>query len=68
MARVDVIAEGIIKANDELKLNVPIVARLAGTNLEEGVRMLEASSVRCERAEDLGEAARKAVAAAKVSA
>jgi succinyl-CoA synthetase beta subunit len=66
MARVDVIAEGIIKANEELKLSVPIVARLAGTNLEEGVRMLEASSVHCERAEDLGEAARKAVAAAKV--
>jgi len=68
MARVDIIAEGIIKANEDLKLNVPIVARLAGTNLEEGVRMLEASSVKCERAEDLGEAARKAVAAAKVGA
>jgi succinyl-CoA synthetase beta subunit len=66
MARVDVIAEGIIKANDELKLSIPIVARLAGTNLEEGVRMLEASSVHCERAEDLGEAAKKAVVAAKV--
>jgi succinyl-CoA synthetase beta subunit len=64
MARVDVIAEGIIKANEDLSLSVPIVARLAGTNLEEGVRMLEGSSVRCERAEDLGEAARKAVAAA----
>ncbi len=65
MARVDVIAEGIIKANQDLKLSVPIVARLAGTNLEEGVRMLEASSVRHERAENLGEAANKAVAAAK---
>ena len=65
MARVDVIAEGIIKANEDLNLSIPIVARLAGTNLEEGVRMLEASSVRCERAEDLGEAARKAVAAAE---
>jgi succinyl-CoA synthetase beta subunit len=65
MARVDVIAEGIIKANEDLNLSVPIVARLAGTNLEEGVRMLEASTVHCERAEDLGEAARKAVAAAK---
>jgi succinyl-CoA synthetase beta subunit len=64
MARVDVIAEGIIKANEELGLSVPIVARLAGTNLEEGVKMLESSSVQCERAEDLGEAARKAVAAA----
>ena len=66
MARVDVIAEGIIKANEDLKLSVPIVARLAGTNLEEGARMLEESSVRVERAEDLGEAATKAVAAAKV--
>ena len=64
MARVDIIAEGIIKADRDLKLSVPIVARLAGTNLEEGVRMLEASAVRHERAEDLGEAARKAVAAA----
>jgi succinyl-CoA synthetase beta subunit len=64
MARVDVIAEGIIKANEELKLSIPIVARLAGTNLEEGVRMLESSPVRVERAEDLGEAARKAVSAA----
>jgi succinyl-CoA synthetase beta subunit len=64
MARVDVIAQGIIEANEKLKLEVPIVARLAGTNLAEGVRMLEASSVHVERAEDLGEAARKAVAAA----
>ncbi len=66
MARVDVIAEGIIKANQDLKLSIPIVARLAGTNLEEGVRMLESSGVRHERAEDLGDAAAKAVAAAKV--
>jgi succinyl-CoA synthetase beta subunit len=66
MARVDVIAQGIIDANEKLKLNVPIVARLAGTNLDEGVRMLSASSVRVERAEDLGDAAEKAVAAAAV--
>ena len=66
MARVDVIAQGIIEASEKLKLGVPIVARLAGTNLEEGIRMLESSSVRVERADDLGEAARKAVAAARV--
>ena len=66
MARVDIIAEGIIKANQDLKLSIPIVARLAGTNLEEGVRMLESSNVLHERAEDLGDAAAKAVAAAKV--
>jgi succinyl-CoA synthetase beta subunit len=64
MARVDVIAQGIIDASHQLSLSVPIVARLAGTNLEEGLAILQASSVRVERADDLGEAARKAVAAA----
>jgi succinyl-CoA synthetase beta subunit len=64
MARVDVIAEGIIEAHKQDKVSVPIVARLAGTNLEEGLRMLADSPVKVERAEDLGEAARKAVAAA----
>jgi succinyl-CoA synthetase beta subunit len=65
MARVDVIAQGIIEAKEQLGIDLPIVARLAGTNLEEGVRLLEQSSVKVERAEDLGEAAAKAVAAAK---
>ncbi len=64
MARVDVIAEGIIAAHKEMRVGVPVVARLAGTNLEEGVRLLNASGLTVERAEDLGEAARKAVAAA----
>jgi succinyl-CoA synthetase beta subunit len=65
MARVDVIAQGIIEAHQRMEVRVPVVARLAGTNLEEGVRLLEGSGVRVERAEELGEAARKAVAAAK---
>ncbi|HLF71936.1 MAG TPA: ADP-forming succinate--CoA ligase subunit beta [Dehalococcoidia bacterium] len=64
MARVDVIAEGIVEAHNKGLVKVPIVARLAGTNLEEGLKLLAASSVHVERAEDLGEAARKAVAAA----
>lgn len=64
MARVDVIADGIIKANERSPLKIPIVARLAGTNLEEGLRMLEASGVKVERANDLAEGASKAVAAA----
>src|SRR5690606_34544983 len=64
MARVDVIAEGIIEAYKQNKVSVPVVARLAGTNLEEGLKMLADSPVKVERAEDLGEAARKAVAAA----
>ncbi len=48
-----------------MKVNVPVVAHLAGTNLEEGVRLLNESGLAVERAEDLGDAARKAVAAAK---
>ena len=65
MARVDVIAQGIIDAHRQMNVSVPIVARLAGTNLEEGVRLLQESGLKVERAEDLGEAAKKAVAAAK---
>ncbi len=64
MARVDVIAEGIIEAHKRMDVRVPVVARLAGTNLEEGVRLLNESGLTVARAEDLGEAARKAVAAA----
>ncbi len=65
MARVDVIAQGIIDAHKQMSVGVPVVARLAGTNLEEGVRLLNESGLTVERAEDLGEAASKAVAAAK---
>ncbi len=64
MARVDVIAQGIIDAHKQMSVRVPVVARLAGTNLDEGVRLLNESGLTVERAEDLGEAARKAVAAA----
>jgi succinyl-CoA synthetase beta subunit len=65
MARVDVIAQGIVDAHEKMNVKVPVVARLAGTNLEEGVRILAESGLSVERAEDLGEAARKVVAAAK---
>ena len=64
MARVDVIVEGIIEASKQLDFKVPIVARLAGTNLEAGLKMLDESGVQVERATDLGEAARKSVLAA----
>jgi succinyl-CoA synthetase beta subunit len=64
MARVDIIAQGIIDAHKEMKIDVPVVARLAGTNLEEGERLLTESGLPVIRAADLGEAAAKAVAAA----
>jgi succinyl-CoA synthetase beta subunit len=64
MARVDVIAEGIVEAHKQGLVTVPIVARLAGTELEAGLRLLAEAGIPIERAEDLGEAAQKAVAAA----
>src|SRR5947209_5453850 len=64
MARVDVIAEGIIEAQRKMEKTIPVVARLAGTNVDEGVRLIEESGLPVIRAEDLGDAAKKAVAAA----
>ena len=66
MARVDIIAEGAIQAIRQNAVNVPIVARLEGTNLAEGEKLIEEAGVgdRLIRASDLGDAACKAVAAA----
>jgi succinyl-CoA synthetase beta subunit len=64
MARVDVIAQGIIDGQKQLNITMPIVARLVGTNVEEGERLLAESGIALIRAQDLGEAARKAVEAA----
>jgi succinyl-CoA synthetase beta subunit len=65
MARVDVIAEGIVRAYQEVEVRVPVVVRLAGTNLEAGERILAQSGLPVIRARHLGEAAEKAVAAAR---
>jgi len=64
MARVDIIAQGVVDAHRELDFGLPVVVRLAGTNVEEGERILAGSGVPVVRAKDLGEAAREAVAAA----
>jgi len=64
MARVDVIAQGIIDAHRQMKVGVPVVARLVGTNVEEGERLLKESGLSLIRATDLGEAAQKVAAAA----
>jgi succinyl-CoA synthetase beta subunit len=67
MARVDVIAEGIIRAQRKMDKTVPVVARLAGTNVEEGERLIRESGLPVIRAEELGDAARKAVEAARAA-
>ncbi len=65
MARVDVIADGIIQAQRQMEKTIPVVARLAGTNVDEGERMIRESGLPVIRAADLGDAAEKAVAATR---
>lgn len=59
--RCDWIAEGIINAYKTLDVNVPLVVRLSGTNVEEGRQMLSNSKLAIITAETLAEAAQKAV-------
>ena len=59
----DIIAEGIIEASRELDLKVPVVVRLEGTNVEMGKKLLEESGLDLITADDLDDAATKAVAA-----
>ena len=61
--RCDWVAEGVVKAMTDLEVNVPVVARLSGTNVEEGRRILAESDVELITAETLAEAGEKAVAA-----
>jgi succinyl-CoA synthetase beta subunit len=63
--RVDVIAQGIINAAKTVQLTVPLVVRLEGTNVEKGKQMLKESGVELITADDLADAAQKAVNAAK---
>jgi succinyl-CoA synthetase beta subunit len=61
--RCDVIASGIVNAAKQVNLRVPLVVRLEGTNVEEGKRILGSSNVEIITANDLDDAAVKAVAA-----
>ena len=61
--RCDWVAEGIIKALEENPVDVPVVVRLAGTNVDEGRKILAASGLPIIRAATLAEAAERAVAA-----
>jgi succinyl-CoA synthetase beta subunit len=62
--KVDIIAQGIINAAKTVKLSVPLVVRLEGTNVERGKQLLKDSGIELIAADDLAEAAKKAVAAA----
>jgi succinyl-CoA synthetase beta subunit len=64
----DVIAKGIVAAARQVHLGVPLVVRLEGTNVELGKEILAQSELEIIPADDLADAARKAVAAARESA
>lgn len=61
----DIIAEGVIAAAKAVSLKVPLVVRLEGTNVELGKKILSESGLAITAAGDLGDAAKKVVAAAK---
>ena len=65
--RCDWVAKGVVDAVKELDIKMPIIVRLAGTNVEEGRRILNESSLSVITAETLAEAAEKAVAATKAA-
>jgi succinyl-CoA synthetase beta subunit len=59
--RCDIIADGIVAAAKELQINVPLVVRLEGTNVEEGKNILNNSGIDIVSATDLDDAAKKIV-------
>jgi succinyl-CoA synthetase beta subunit len=66
--RCDVIAEGVIVAVKEVGLQVPLVVRLEGTNVELGKQIIRDSGLNVIAADDLNDAAKKIVAAVKETA
>ncbi len=63
--RCDVLAQGVIEAAKEIKLSVPLVVRLAGTNFEEGKKILDESNLKILSASDLNDAAKKIIESIK---
>ena len=61
----DIIAEGIIAAAKEVQLKIPLVVRLEGTNVQQGKDLLSNSGLAITPADNLRQAAEKAVAAVK---
>jgi succinyl-CoA synthetase beta subunit len=68
IVRCDMIAEGIIAAVKEVGVEVPVIVRLEGTNVEKGKELLRDSGLDIIPADDLNDAAKKAVAAVAATA
>jgi succinyl-CoA synthetase beta subunit len=56
--RCDVLARGVVKAAKEVKITLPLIVRLEGTNVEEGRKILKDSNLDFSVAKDMEEAAR----------
>jgi succinyl-CoA synthetase beta subunit len=67
IVRCDMIAEGIIEAVKEVGVEVPVIVRLEGTNVEAGKELLRNSGLKIIAADDIDDGARKAVAAVKAA-
>ena len=63
--RCDVLAQGVVDAARELKITVPLVVRMQGTNVEQGRQILEGSGLTIISADTMAEAAEKIVKAVK---
>ena len=63
--RCDVLAQGVVDAARELKISVPLVVRMQGTNVEQGRKILADSGLTIISAETMAEAAEKIVEAVK---
>ena len=59
--RCDVLAQGVVDAAKEINLSVPLVVRLAGTNVRLGKEILEKSNLKIISAKNLSDAAKKVV-------
>jgi len=66
--RCDVIADGVVAAAREVSLNVPLVVRLEGTNVDQGKKILSESGLPIITADNLADAAEKVVKAVKEAA
>ena len=63
--RCDILAQGVVQAAKEIKIHVPLVVRLAGTNFIEGKKILDNSGLKLISAGNLDDAAKKIVEAIK---
>jgi succinyl-CoA synthetase beta subunit len=65
--RCDVVATGVVEAAKQVKLSVPLVVRLEGTNVEQGKNILAESGLNIIPANDLADAAKKVVEAVRAT-